>query len=418
MHWGVRKDTRATRKRYNSYNKGMKLLDRHRLKKMTSSQDRQKYLDDKDKKWIENVKDDKKIHKVSKRTAKEMKKVNKLLKEEFGGNGIKGNAKRAMDGRLNAEYMKEMKANYQEVLADHTFAVYKMSPSRTREVEIKALSDGTLKATIVERDNPKLTKQRNAIVKATNKTIKRSESLKHSSEKVDTSSLDGMFFIITLDEDGFPDDVIPPFDSDDDTIQQSGVKGMRWGVRHDKPKSGKLGKHMDSLKRERQWKTVLKDVHNMDTKEIKMVTSRLNLENSFKGLSKSKMATKKDKEDYLRRHEMSDQELARKISRITAKNKLHEAVRNATKEQRDFGIKVAQVSASLGLSYVKKGRKPGLKDIGDIIDIVKDPVIKTRQNAWDEAVPILETKVSNPKAKKAIGFAKKHVKFKTKEKKK
>lgn len=244
MKWGVKRDTRATRKRYNSYNKGMKLLTRSKLKKMSSASDRQKFLDEKDKKWLDKVKDDKKIRKVAQSAAKEMKRVTKDLQKEYGGTGLKGNTKRALNGSMNAAYHKEIKEAYQEVLADRTFATYKLSPSRTREIEIQSLHGGTLKAVIVERDNPKLAKQRAAITKATAKLAKREaaktiqQSMLLHAEKLDeTSDLDGMFFLITLDEDGLPDDVIPPFDDEDD-IQQShplddvllhyGVKGMKW----------------------------------------------------------------------------------------------------------------------------------------------------------------------------------------------
>jgi hypothetical protein len=49
MKWGIRGETRATRTRFRSYNKGMRLMDRIRLKKMSSSEARKQYLDDKDK---------------------------------------------------------------------------------------------------------------------------------------------------------------------------------------------------------------------------------------------------------------------------------------------------------------------------------------------------------------------------------
>lgn len=246
MHWGQRKATRASNKRYNSYNKGMKITDRSKLKKMTSAEDRQKYLDDKDKKWLSKVANDKKMHKVTKRTAKAMKKANKELKKQYGGTGLKGNAKRAMDGHMNAAYHKAMQKAYEETLADHTHGVYKLSPTRTREVKIQPMPDGTLKAVVVERNNPKLAKQRNAIVKATNKAIKKESTLKHSSDTEEEVNLDGMFFLITPDDEGFPDDVISPFDDGED-IQQSGVEdvdniqGVRVNIKESKPVRVYLG---------------------------------------------------------------------------------------------------------------------------------------------------------------------------------
>lgn len=234
MHWGTRKGHRAEAKRYRAYNKGMKILDRHRLKKMTNASDRNKYLDEKDKKWLNRVNTDKNIQKVSKRAATEMRKVNKQLKAEYGGTGVKGNTRRAVNGQLNAQYHKAMKEAYTEVLANHTFAVYKLSPSRTREVEIKSLPDGTLKATVVERNNPKLSKQRSAITKSVNKILarqaKQTEAITHADQTGETSKLDGMFFIIKMDADGFPDEVLSPFGAEqtsNENVQHSGIEGIQ-----------------------------------------------------------------------------------------------------------------------------------------------------------------------------------------------
>lgn len=148
-------------------------------------------------------------------------------------------------------------------------------------------------------------------------------------------------------------------------LQHSGVKGMRWGVRRrtDRPggadgkpdagdvKRGKIGRHLDSMKRERQWKSVLKELDKMTTKDINTIHKRISQENRLKDLSKSKVATKKDKEDYLRRHKMSDQELKRKVDRLQAKDTLHKAINNASKEQREFGEKVVQIASSVGVKY-------------------------------------------------------------------
>lgn len=378
MKWGVRGESRATRKRLGSYNKGMKLIDRYRLKRISSSDARKQYLDDKDKEWISKVSNDKNIHKVSARTTKEFKRLNKEIKAQFGGRGLAGEARRAINGSLNAAYHKTMKDAYEMVLADQTFSVYKLSPSRTREVQITPNPDGTLKATIVERQNPKLTKQRNAINKAVSK-IKHSDSDKHEDD--DVSILDGMSFIIIPDEDGFPDEVISALDDD---LEHSGVMGMRWGVRRDtnrpggadgklddidKPIRSSLGKRLHSLKRERQWHSVLSQMENLTTSELTTVTKRIALENSLKSLSRSKIGTKSDKEDYLRREHMNDEELTRKVVRLKAKESLHNAVKSASKEQREFGQKVVQIGGALGVKYALN-RSVSAKDL---YDIVKNP---------------------------------------------
>lgn len=416
MHWGTRKGARAERKRYNSYNKGIKIVDRHRLKKMTNASDRSKYVDAKDAKWMAKVNNDKNIQKVSKRAASEMKKVNKQLKEEYGGKGVKGNAARAMNGKLNAEYHKAMKSTYEEVIANHTFAVYKLSPSRTREVEIKALPDGTLKATIVERHNPKLNKQRADIAKATKKlAVKQAkaeakakeESLKHSDQNDEPSNLDGMFFIIKMDSDGFPDDVISPFELADDSVQHSGVKGMRWGVRHDEhralnPKDpeakqpNKIQKHARSLKRERQWKSVVKEMDKLSTKDIQTLKKRVDLENDLKTLVKSPAANKKERELYLHRHDMSNDELQRKINRLRAKHNLHESVNKASKEQREFGRKVVQIGGTLGVKYaLNKKLTPG--DFNDAFKKTQETADKAQKDAVSATVSKTLGKINKPR---------------------
>ena len=204
----------------------------------------------------------------------------------------------------------------------------------------------------------------------------------------------------------------------DEILQHHGVKGMRWGQHHGAHGSeisfkerGKLAKHLDSLKRERSWNKHLKDVDNMSTKDINAVTKRVSAENTLKGLTKHKIATKKDKQDYLRRHEMTDDELQRKISRLNAKKNLHEAVKNASKEQRDAAIKVGQTAATIAVKKAT-GQKIGVKDI---MDAVQSPTVTTKQKAWDEGVKIASGKATHPKVKKALVLAK-DVKFKTKSK--
>jgi hypothetical protein len=159
-----------------------------------------------------------------------------------------------------------------------------------------------------------------------------------------------------------------------DKIQHTGVKGMRWGVRRDSnrpggadgkeesekvvDKRGKIKKTLDSMKREREWGKVLREVDKMTTKDINTVKKRIDLENNLKSLRKSKMATKKDKADYLRREFMSDAEISRKVNRLQAKENLHKSVKSASKEQREFGYKVAQTAGSLGVRYVLEGGRP------------------------------------------------------------
>lgn len=403
MKWGVRRDA-ANRK-------GIGMIDRSRLKKMLTSKERSDYIDAKDKKWLDKVKDDSKAQKVAKSVAKDMKKVNKELKKEYGSD-----FKRSFNRQKQAQFQRALKDAYDDILAGHTYRVYKLSPSKTREVELKALPDGTMKATIVERDTPKLAKQRAAITKAVNRNLKKQQkqTIKHSDESTGTSNMDGMFFILTMDTDGFPDDVLTPFEDDiqqndtlDDTLTHVGIKGMRWGVRRDRnrpggadgkeesskvvDKRGKLRKNLDSMKRERDWKKVLNEVDKLNTKDIQKVSKRIDLENDLKKLSKSKMAKSKDREDYLRREHMSDAELVRKVNRLRAKDKLQKSVSEASREQREFGEKVVNITKSIGVKYAVNrvvGKRIGAKDIFDSVTNPKDTYNKSKEE-------LIKTKVSN-----------------------
>lgn len=546
MKWGVRRDA-SSRRRQRTYNKGMRLIDRVRLKNMSSAEARKKYLDDKDKKWIEKAGDDKNIRKVTKQVNKEFKRVNGVLKDEFGGKGVKGALERSVMPSTSVQYNRSLKSAYDEILLDKSFSVYKMSPTRTREVKLTPNPDGTMKATIVERSNPKLNKQRS--------------SINHAESDDSTSVLDGMPFIIIPDDDGFADRVVSPFEDDEeDTIQHYGVKGMKWGttrsssqlkseatstgagggsedaeekldklgddidalkskvgnnpldmlkyilfgkttktskksgssktkgkgsevldslgksikdlrskvgkgpldmlnyvifgkrkVKHsglneeivpdqyvqtglsiveglirdeklnsslqhtgvkgmkwgirrdytqrggadgkldakDKPIRTAIGKHLKSLKREREWKSVLREMDSMSTKDITELTKRVSLENALKHLSRSKVGTKSDKQDYLRRERMDNQELSRKVTRLKAKESLHNAVSSASKEQREFGQKAVQIGGSLGIKYVLKkseGKSIGFKDVFDTVKSPKASADKEMDNlkkaAW------------------------------------
>lgn len=218
-------------------------------------------------------------------------------------------------------------------------------------------------------------------------------------------------------------------------LQHQGVKGMHWGVRRNanRPggadgipdakdkKRGKIGKHWDSLKRERSWKSDYKNVHNMSTKDIQTISKRINLENSFKDLARGKAGTKKDKADYLRRHEMSDEELKRKITRLQAKEGLHTAMRKASKEQRELGYKVAQTAGSLGVRYVLEGGKPTgtAKAVAKTAFKDANEIWKKPKENWDKSETTALDKVAakNQFAAESIKFLLNQHRAKNKDKK-
>ena len=158
----------------------------------------------------------------------------------------------------------------------------------------------------------------------------------------------------------------------DDVMKHYGVKGMKWGVirNRNRPggadgiveadkgvngkKRGKLRRTLDSLKRERQWRKAVEEIDKMSTKDINALSKRISLENDLKRYSRTKgVGTKKDREDYLRRDKMSDQELQRKVTRLKAKNALNDNVNNASKEQREFGERIFNIGSDVALKYAK-----------------------------------------------------------------
>lgn len=130
----------------------------------------------------------------------------------------------------------------------------------------------------------------------------------------------------------------------DDILKHYGIKGMRWGVSRNR--RGTIREKYRSLKRERSWYKMLKNMDKMNTKDINNISRRVSLENELKLLSKSKIGTSKDKIDYLRRANMGNSELSRKVNRLRAKDKLHKSITDASREQREFGFRIFEMFRS------------------------------------------------------------------------
>lgn len=138
----------------------------------------------------------------------------------------------------------------------------------------------------------------------------------------------------------------------DDILQHHGVKGMKWGKRT----ADAVKTRVDSVKREHSWNKTLKNASNMSTKDIQKTSQRAQLENDMKRLSKERgVGSSKDKKDYLKRGEMSDQELHRKVQRLRVKSNLNRTAKDATKSQREVAKKVIQIAAPLALGYAMTG---------------------------------------------------------------
>jgi len=326
MKWGVRNSAskrlnRSTNKLNSAYKKGIKGTDKRALKKIDSAEGRRSYLDAKDKKWLDKVGDDANLSKVAKRTSRDMRKVAKELKVDYGGG-----FSRAINPRKQAQFQNELQAAYEEVIAANTYSVYKMSPTHTKQVVLTNMGDGTMKAVVESRNTAKLNKQMTSITKAANK-----RNMTHSDADLDI--INGMFFILGLDDDGFPEDVYDYTQMQEASIEQSdykskwiqindkeellihvGVKGMRWGIRRrtkvssdatNPPAPKKLSKRQRkkealkvveaSNKRSKSWRKEFNKRERLSDADLKAKISRLKLENEFDKLSKDASANVKAK---------------------------------------------------------------------------------------------------------------------------
>lgn len=332
MKWGVRNSAsrrlnRASNKLNSAYSKGLKGSDKRALKKLSSAEARKKYLDDKDAKWLAKVNNDAKAQKVSKRTARDMRKVGKELKAEYG-NGLS----RAVHPRNKAKFNNELQSAYEEVLAANTYSVYKTSPSRTKQVVLKPMGDGTIKAVVEDRNTVKLNKQMASVTKAANKRAKKEaeKSVKHADSDLDI--LDGMFFIITVDSEGWPEDVYEYTEGavlsevvqqsgledvyigdrdDDDILKHWGVKGMKWGVRKSRSANS------DSKKE--------KPPKKPSKRQLKKEAEKLRKE--------SNKLAKSHRKEYMKRKDLTDAELKKKVERLRLENEFDRLSKEASKSQ-------------------------------------------------------------------------------------
>lgn len=201
----------------------------------------------------------------------------------------------------------------------------------------------------------------------------------------------------------------------DEHLQHAGIQGMKWGVRRNRnqpggadgkeesvkaPKKGLVKTHLNSLKRERDWNKVIRNVDNLSTTEINSVARRVGLENELKRLAKTPMAKKSDKQEYLRRGDMSDAELTRKVTRLRAKDSLHRSVKEASQGQREFGQRVTKAASTLAFKYAVK-RKLGPDDFISAAKTAKGTPVKDLKNPSDQIRSDLQkamlTKISKGK---------------------
>lgn len=192
----------------------------------------------------------------------------------------------------------------------------------------------------------------------------------------------------------------------EDFIQHYGVKGMRWGVRRYQPYpkgEGHRGKFLGKAKRAvgnnvavqeiksriREGKALLSkgNVNKMTTRELQQKTRRLQLENDMKRLTPKvrsvqwtrggRKRAKKERADYRRRGDMTDQELVRKVKRLRAKDLYNQNANKAGKDVKDAGKRIVNSAVALGASYKAKGGNMSMSDIYDAIATPEHSLVKS-----------------------------------------
>lgn len=229
--------------------KGMKWGVRRDLQKLAPSE-RKGYLAQKDAKWLAKVESNPKLAKVSRKAAREARRLTKKLKKDYKERGI--NIKK--DALARSRYDSELKNILENSLDKAAYKVHKFPPSRLSEVAVHRHPDGTITAIVRPRTNRKIVKQQGKIAKA---DAKKARAIQHADlDETPEDSYDGMAFVLVVDGEGFVDDLsIEGIVEHDDlvgeysgslTLEEAdkldyGIKGMKWGIRRSKSelRSGK-----------------------------------------------------------------------------------------------------------------------------------------------------------------------------------
>lgn len=265
MHYGV---------------KGMKWGVRKAYKKLGSSNAREAYVKEIDKKWADKIQANPKTGKIVARATKKSNRDIKQLTKEYKDQGYKFgpntlNSKN-IDNRRNRTAKREYESTVKDIIQSNLEVeankVHKSSKSRLQKVDISQQSDGTYKVTVVPNSNYKIDKQLSKVAKYDERQARKAArlakkeakaSLKQSSFVIHAEDVDeeidfeGLSYILTVDSDGFFDELIAPglpiehttISEAEEYLAHYGVKGMKWGVRRNlKKAASSVSKSVDGAK--------------------------------------------------------------------------------------------------------------------------------------------------------------------------
>ena len=143
-------------------------------------------------------------------------------------------------------------------------------------------------------------------------------------------------------------------------LQHYGVKGMKWGVRkRASAAKNRIKREVSSYRRERNQLSI-KDPSKMTDRELKKTLNRNRLENQLKeeykktpGFGKNRQdeqssRKKSNRDAYLDRASLSDQQLQAKVNRIRSENQLVQEANKVNRKTLETGSSfMAGVSSSL-----------------------------------------------------------------------
>lgn len=216
--------------------KGMKWGVRRELSKLAPSE-RASHVANMDAPWIQKILQNPKSLKVTKKTAKIAKAQIRTLNEQYKGVNFK------KDALARTRYQTDVRNIVQSSIDKASFDVHGNSPSGLHQVTVTAHSDH-LSVRVEKRDNQKLQKQFRKMHKKDLRNQQATQKLKVEHADEEEFDLSGLIYELPLDAEGLVTDVTSPLgdlahnDSDEaleNFLEHHGVKGMKWGVRRDRP---------------------------------------------------------------------------------------------------------------------------------------------------------------------------------------